>query len=417
MNALQSTGDYLRPKKIDAWRCRTVPLWRAQSIFIGCLAAFFMTIISEPCIAAGGSQQNTEVIDSVIKPLMARYGIPGMGVGLVTNGDVTVVNLGVVSKASGQPVDDATLFEIGSISKTFTASLAEFAQISNKLALADMASQDLQVLQGSSFDHVSLLNLGTHTSGGLPLLVPETITDDGLLMAYFRAWRPTYRTGAYRLYSNPSIGLLGMVAASRLGGSFNELMETRIFAELGLHHTFLTIPTGQLANYAQGYTSDDVPVRMKPGMLAAEAYGVRTTAGDMAHFLQANMSLLNLKPEVQSAITGTHTGYFRLGAMTQDLIWEQYRYPVSLKNLLAGNSAAVLFKANRVTRLEPPLPPQDNVFINKTGSTAGFAAYAAFIPSRGFGIILLANKSYPIEARVRAVYLILEKLDMTGPGH
>ncbi len=96
--------------------------------------------------------------------------------------------------------------------------------------------------------------------------------------------------------------------------------------------------------------------------------------------------------------------------MTQDLIWEQYRYPVDLKDLLAGNSAKVSYEANPVVRVDPPSPPQEDVLINKTGSTNGFASYAAFVPGKRIGIVLLANKNYPIEARVTAAHAILTRL-------
>jgi beta-lactamase class C len=63
--------------------------------------------------------------------------------------------------------------------------------------------------------------------------------------------------------------------------------------------------------------------------------------------------------------------------MTQDLIWEQCHYPADLADLLAGNSAKVSLEANPVSKLEPPSRPQENVLINKTGSTNGFAAYVS----------------------------------------
>ena len=67
----------------------------------------------------------------------------------------------------------------------------------------------------------------------------------------------------------------------------------------------------------------------------------------------------------------------------------------------------MIFNANPVTEIKPPQSPQQNVWINKTGSTNGFAAYVAFIPEKRLGIVILANKSYPIEERVAVAYKIL----------
>ena len=60
-------------------------------------------------------------------PLMARYGIAGMAVGVAWNGQAHIFNFGLASKESGQPVTCSMLFEIGSLSKTLTVTLAAFA--------------------------------------------------------------------------------------------------------------------------------------------------------------------------------------------------------------------------------------------------------------------------------------------------
>ena len=70
------------------------------------------------------------------------------------------------------PVTENTLFEIGSVSKTFTATLAGYALANGKLKLSDPANQYLPALRGDTFDHISLLNLGTYTAGGLRRWVP-----------------------------------------------------------------------------------------------------------------------------------------------------------------------------------------------------------------------------------------------------
>jgi CubicO group peptidase (beta-lactamase class C family) len=137
----------------------------------------------------------------------------------------------------------------------------------------------------------------------------------------------------------------------------------------------------------------------------------------MIRFLMANMQptppgSVEKDDKLHHAITDTHTGYSTAGEMTQDLIWEQYPFPVELKRLLAGNSSTMINEATVATQLSKPLPPQANVLINKTGSTNGFAAYVAFIPARQMGIVILANKRYDIDQRVTAAYEILTQLDM-----
>ncbi len=364
-----------------------------------------------------GEARVETIISQTVQPLMERYGVPGVAVGIVLGGQSHIFNYGAASKATGKPVTDSTLFQIGSVSKTFTATLAAYAQVTGRLSLSDPASKYLPVLHGSRFDEVSLLNLGTHTPGGLPLQVPDEVTNDEQLTRYFQEWKPAYAPGTYRTYSNPSIGLLGVIAAKSMGEDFTALMEGKLFPALGLNNTFLKVPAARMEDYAQGYTDKDTPIRVTPGVLGLEAYGVRTTAGDLLRFVEVNMRLHNLSDKQwQGAVALTHTGYYRLGAMTQDLIWEQYAYPVTLEDLLAGNSAGVSLKANPVTRLDPPSPPQEDALINKTGSTNGFSTYVACVPARKIGVVLLANKRYPIDARVTAVYEILTRLENRAPS-
>lgn len=351
------------------------------------------------------------VVGSVIRPMMERYRVPGMAVGIVSPAGSHLFEYGVASKASGVPVTRDTLFEIGSISKTFTATLASYAQVKGALSLTDSVARYLPALDGSSFGSLRVLELGTHTPGGMPLQFPDTVTNEREMMAFFRAWQPAYAPGTYRTYANPSIGMLGRVAARSLGGDFTALMRDELYPALGLDSTYLDVPEAERTRYAQGYTKDDRPVRMSPGALAAEAYGVRTTAADLARFVEANIGRADLDADLQKAVIDTRTGYYRLGAMTQDLVWEQYDLPVDLEDVLAGTSPSVSYEPNPVSAITPPLPPRDDVLINKTGSTFGFGAYVAFIPGRSLGIVMLANKNYPVPARVTAAHEILRRLD------
>ncbi|TXH32713.1 MAG: beta-lactamase [Rhodospirillaceae bacterium] len=358
-----------------------------------------------------GQADIKRIVDQTIRPLMRENKVPGMAVGITVGGKAYVFNYGLASKESKRKVDDETLFEIGSVSKTFTATLAGYAQVNGALALSDKASKYLPALAGSSFDTISLLDLGVYAAGGLPLQFPGNVTDQATMIAYYRNWQPAYAPGTHRLYSNVSIGLFGYLAAQSLGQSFDDLMARKVFPAFGLTHSYIHVPQAKMASYAYGYSKDGKPIRVRPGVLDSEAYGVKTTAADMIRFLDANMNGGKLDDSFRRAVAVAQTGYDQVGDMTQGLGWEMYDYPVTLDRLLAGNSSDMVLKPHEVTRLSPPLPPRKDVLINKTGSTNGFGTYVAFVPAKDIGIVLLANRNYPTPARVTALYRILTALD------
>ncbi|MDR7008292.1 class C beta-lactamase [Paraburkholderia strydomiana] len=387
---------------------------KVKAVSVMATAVFALTAIA-PASHAAGEAGDTDhaiktVVDSAIEPLMAKYHVPGMAIGVIANGKTYVFDYGVASLQTGKPVAQRTLFEIGSVSKTFTATLAAYAQLNGQLKLSDETQKYLPSLRGSAFGKVSLLNLGTHTPGGLPLQVPDDIHDNAQLLQYFNAWKPAYAPGTYRTYANPGIGTLGLITARSMGQDFAPLIEQHMFSALGMRSSYIHVPTAKMSDYAQGYTKDGAPVRMKGGVLADEAYGVKTTAADMVRFVQANMNLIDVDSKLQRAITATHTGYFKAGVLTQDLIWEQYAYPVALSTLHEGNAPAMAVTPTPAAAIDPPLPPQQNVWINKTGSTNGFGTYVAFVPQKRVGVVLLANKNFPIEDRVSAAYRIMSAL-------
>ncbi len=362
--------------------------------------------------AEGGSQDRlAQIVTEAIRPIMDEYDVPGMAVAVTIGGQRSYFNYGVASKESGRKVTEETLFEVGSISKTFTATLASYAQVTGALSLSDKASRYMPALAGGRFDEISLLDLGTYAAGGLPLQFPNNVTDQDSMIAYYRNWRPAYPAGTHRQYSNPSIGLFGHLAARSMGKPFDDLMEQMLFPALGLKRTYIRVPQDRIGDYAYGYSKDNKPIRVSPGIWDSEAYGVKTTSADLIGFAEVNINSSTLDETMQRAIKATHTGYYKVGDMMQGLGWEMFAYPTDLDRLLEGNSVQVMFKPNEVTRFDPPQPPRKDVLINKTGSTNGFGAYVAFVPAKGIGVVMLANRNYPIPARVKAAHRILTALD------
>lgn len=78
--------------------------------------------------------------------------------------------------------------------------------------------------------------------------------------------------------------------------------------------------------------------------------------------------------------------------------------------IISGNGYDFILKPQPAEKITPPLAPQKNVILNNTGSTNGFGAYMAMIPGEGFGIVVLANRNYPNEVRVKATYSLIMAL-------
>lgn len=370
------------------------------------LLALAITTVSTSLAVAGPREDTDAFVDRAAQAVMQQHGIPGIAIAVTSAGEQRFYNFGIASKATQMPVTDDTLFEIGSVSKIFTVTLAALAELSGKLSLSDSPARHIPELKGSRLEDVSLINLATHTTGGFPLQLPDKIESYQQLIAYYQAWQPQFAIGSHRSYANPSIGLLSMVAGRSLGSSYTEAVKTHLLSKLGMFDTHFDVPIDARARYAQGYNKDDMPVRLNVSILSAEAYGVKTTSKDLLSFIEANLGLKMTDP-IQQAMAITRTGHYRVGEMTQDLIWEQYRYPVKLKALLEGNASKMALQSLPVTPIEPAMPPQQAVWINKTGSTNGFGAYVAFVPSEKIGIVLLANKYYPNEERVKLAHQIL----------
>ncbi|SQF97695.1 beta-lactamase [Paucimonas lemoignei] len=343
--------------------------------------------------------------------VMQRNNIPGMAIAVTANGKQSFYNFGITSRDAPQQVSSDTLFEVGSISKLFTATLATYAQANGQLSLSDHPGKYLPELKGSAFDKVTLLNLATHTAGGFPLQVPDEVQNNEQLMAYLKNWQPQYAPGSGRTYANPSIGMLGMITAMAMQMPFEQAMQQHVFSGLGLSNSYLNVPADKRSLYAQGYTRQDVPARLTGGVLGDEAYGVRTSSKDLIRFVEANIDPAKLGPVLGRAVADTQVGYFTSGPITQDLIWEQYAYPVKLQALLEGNSPDMAYKTQPAQAITPPLAAQQSAWLNKTGATNGFGAYVAFIPAKKIGVVILANKNYPNEDRVKLAYQILSELD------
>ncbi|EMW6594889.1 ADC family extended-spectrum class C beta-lactamase [Acinetobacter baumannii] len=376
---------------------------------ISCLLLSPLFIFSTS-IYAGNTPKDQEIkklVDQNFKPLLEKYDVPGMAVGVIQNNKKYEMYYGLQSVQDKKAVNSSTIFELGSVSKLFTATAGGYAKNKGKISFDDTPGKYWKELKNTPIDQVNLLQLATYTSGNLALQFPDEVKTDQQVLTFFKDWKPKNSIGEYRQYSNPSIGLFGKVVALSMNKPFDQVLEKTIFPALGLKHSYVNVPKTQMQNYAFGYNQENQPIRVNPGPLDAPAYGVKSTLPDMLSFIHANLNPQKYPADIQRAINETHQGRYQVNTMYQALGWEEFSYPATLQTLLDSNSAQIVMKPNKVTAISKE--PSVKMY-HKTGSTTGFGTYVVFIPKENIGLVMLTNKRIPNEERIKAAYAVLNAI-------
>nr|WP_136512054.1 extended-spectrum class C beta-lactamase ADC-112 [Acinetobacter baumannii]ABV21801.1 beta-lactamase class C [Acinetobacter baumannii] len=376
---------------------------------ISCLLLSPLFIFSTS-IYAGNTPKDQEIkklVDQNFKPLLEKYDVPGMAVGVIQNNKKYEMYYGLQSVQDKKAVNSSTIFELGSVSKLFTATAGGYAKNKGKISFDDTPGKYWKELKNTPIDQVNLLQLATYTSGNLALQFPDEVKTDQQVLTFFKDWKPKNSIGEYRQYSNPSIGLFGKVVALSTNKPFDQVLEKTIFPALGLKHSYVNVPKTQMQNYAFGYNQENQPIRVNPGPLDAPAYGVKSTLPDMLSFIHANLNPQKYPADIQRAINETHQGRYQVNTMYQALGWEEFSYPATLQTLLDSNSEQIVMKPNKVTAISKE--PSVKMY-HKTGSTNGFGTYVVFIPKENIGLVMLTNKRIPNEERIKAAYAVLNAI-------
>lgn len=276
----------------------------------------------------------------------------------------------------GRPNAD-TEFEIGSITKTLTATLLAFedrqgnVRIDDPLARFAPAGMRVPNFNGQQ---ILMLHLADHTSGlprtvpGIsPPLMPETMWR---FVSSYQLQRPP---GAQFLYSNLGFGLLARAIVRRENASEDQLYARIITQPLGMHDTAIKLSPVQHARLAQGYRPNGQPApEGGPGFPAmAGAGAVRSTLNDMMRYLDFELGKINAP--LSSLLPVLHQPRHAAGPNGGvGLGWQMHERPDGLKTIF------------------------------KDGAMPGYSSFMVFTPSSGTGAVILSNQARCPVARIGA---------------
>jgi D-alanyl-D-alanine carboxypeptidase len=208
----------------------------------------------------------TRKIDADVKSSLDRFGVPGAAVMVIQGGKVSLVQaFGARDVAQSLPIRPDTYFEIGSITKQFTAASILQLQEAGKLKIDQLLSEYLP--DAPHAKEVTLRQLLTHTSG-LHEYFDEQLAAQPIaykdLIARVASLPLDFAPGSRWSYSNTGYLLLGKVIEVVSGESYRAYLQHHIFDPLDMKQTYTTGDEGRLANMEAGYRRVNGKVERAP---------------------------------------------------------------------------------------------------------------------------------------------------------
>ncbi len=327
---------------------------------------------------SSGPATLTEAIDD----LAEQHVEVGAMVGVVRGSETLVLSYGTKRFGINDPPDRHSIFEIGSITKTFTTALLAQLILDGTLepdeGVQSYLPADRVTLPTRDGEEITFLQLATHRSG-LPTRVQDSdyprppgfdplnqyaeYTTDHIY-DYLTNYVTLLSTpGSVWFYSNTGVGLLGHVLGLIDGTSYETLVTREGFDVLGMESSSLFLTEAQLDNLAVGHSSSRT---VTPNYTAQDIYQgagfIKTSLDDMLLYLKAHMDLV--ATPLNDALEYTREPLFHVEG------WGDSGMDWYTKSLADGQAATY-----------------------KGGRTGGYGTYMGINEATSTGVIVLMNHS------------------------
>lgn len=333
----------------------------------------------EPAIAAVPVTELKTVLDrdlaAVLKDgALAPGSDGGLAIGVVQHGTRRIFVFG--------PVKEDSIFEIGSISKTFTGLILAQMVAQQKVKLDEPVRELLPagtVAKPAGLE-ITLVDLATQQSG-LPRM-PDNFHPADPRDPYadyrpanlyeFLAKHGVGKPADSRFnYSNLGLGLLGQALGDRAAMTYPELLRVEITGPLELKDTVVTLSPEQEKRFAQGHSASHQPAHAWKLDALAGAGGIRSTASDMLTYLEAQLH--------PSAVKRT------AGSTAADSPAETLADALQMSHELRADALPAM-KVGLAWLFETKTGAYWH-----NGATGGYSSYALFNPKEDYGVVVLFN--------------------------
>jgi CubicO group peptidase (beta-lactamase class C family) len=315
------------------------------------------------------------LVDRIVTDYMQSPQNCGLSIGIYQNGKDNFYNYGEIKRNTEILSTPNTIYEIGSLSKTFCGLLLAKAIEEKKVKAAD----DIRLyLPNDKYDNletrgkpIQLIHLANHTSG-LPRLPEDLKKQPGydslnpyknysrqMVFNYLKKVKLNSEPGKIFEYSNLGMGLLGIILERVYGKTFEELISEKICKPYNMNNTAVKLEAERLKMFCSGYNAEgkETPY-WDLGDLAA-AGGIRSTTADMLIYLKTNAE------EKDEAIKLSH------------------------QPTLNNENAMAWFIVNT---------KQGNKLLWHNGGTFGFSSFCGFIVEKKYAVVVLSNSAMPVDA-------------------
>jgi D-alanyl-D-alanine-carboxypeptidase/D-alanyl-D-alanine-endopeptidase len=364
-------------------------------------------MLSAPFAARAESEPDAAVRAILVERIDVGRQSVGMIAVTLHEGQRRLVTYGHSGTADDRALDVDTVFEIGSITKVFTALLLADMVQRREVALDDPVAALLP--PGTRIPErgrpITLLDLATYSSG-LPNMPDNFAPSDPAnpyadytaerMYAFLATHTLKFDPATHYEYANLGFAVLGHALAARAGKNYEELVTERICAPLGLHDTRIALTPAMTARMVQGHDVNLFPTPNWDLNAFAGSGALRSTANDMCSFLEACMgqrdtalspamaALLQTRRPAYNSSTDVALGWFAIKARDDEIIWKE-----------GGTGGASSFIGYS------PRSRQGAVLLSNAG-------YMNSVNDIGFHLV---NPAFPVKPQRRSVAIEPDRLD------